>query len=217
MVLLSIGAPYGEPFAEGARTGSQASHAARGSAPRRRASLLSRFMAKLSQVDPKGFSKPGKESSSNSDKEAASSESRSSKQGESKSGSAHFLDSLSIGTSPSKVIDLAVETVWRQNSIEPARITSDSAFARRLYLDLIGRIPATSSELRLFLESNDSQKRLQLIDSLLASEEHAQHLAEVLDALLIGRKNLQQTEARIQGGWMDSFAMRFIPIDLGMK
>lgn len=46
---------------------------------------------------------------------------------------------------------------------------ADEIFARRIYLDIVGRIPAYS-ELRRFLESKSSNKRSELIDQLLDSE-----------------------------------------------
>ena len=47
-----------------------------------------------------------------------------------------------------------------------------------------------------FLGRTNSNKREQLIDHLLNTEEHATHLAEVLDAILIGRTNAEQVAKR---------------------
>ncbi|MDX2037285.1 MAG: DUF1549 domain-containing protein [Isosphaeraceae bacterium] len=55
-------------------------------------------------------------------------------------------------------------------------IVSDEEFARRLYLDVAGRIP-TLEELRVFVTSKDKAKRSKLIDKLLASEDFAANLA----------------------------------------
>jgi len=52
--------------------------------------------------------------------------------------------------------------------IQPAPLSSDTEFLRRLMLDLTGRIPSPD-QVREFTASQDGSKRLQLIDSLLGS------------------------------------------------
>jgi hypothetical protein len=49
---------------------------------------------------------------------------------------------------------------------------------RRVTLDLTGTIP-TADDTRAFLNDNSADKRAKLIDRLLASPEHARHLAAV--------------------------------------
>jgi hypothetical protein len=115
------------------------------------------------------------------------------------------VSALPFGLNPSQVVDLALESVWRTNGITSAAMTNDAVFARRLYLDLIGRIPL-ESELKLFVSNADSRKREQLVDSLLASDEHAQHMAEVLNAVLMGRKDSERKGGRDKTGWMEFLA-----------
>ena len=116
------------------------------------------------------------------------------------------MSALPLGLNPSQVIDLALESAWRANEVTPAGVTNDAAFARRLYLDLVGRIPL-ESELKLFVSNTDSRKREQLVDSLLATDEHAQHMAEVLNAVLMGRKEPERRSrdkgGREKTGWME--------------
>ena len=115
---------------------------------------------------------------------------------------------LPLGLSPSQVIDLALETAWQANEIAPAKVANDASFARRIYLDLVGRIPR-DSELNQFVANPDSRKREQLVDSLLETDEHANHLAEVLNAVFMGRSSAGRSEgrdknrAREKTGWMD--------------
>jgi len=54
----------------------------------------------------------------------------------------------------------------------------DAEFMRRLYIDLLGRIP-TADEARVFLDQNSADKRAQLIDLLLASPEYGRNLAQL--------------------------------------
>jgi hypothetical protein len=72
-------------------------------------------------------------------------------------------------------IDSFLTEQWRENKVLPNPPASDEIFVRRLYLDIVGRIP-TLQEARDFLDSREPSKRAALIDRLLASEGHAQHM-----------------------------------------
>ncbi len=63
---------------------------------------------------------------------------------------------------------------------------SDAEFLRRVSLDLAGTIP-TAAEARAFLQDTTPAKRQALIDRLLASPEHARHLATAFDVMLMER------------------------------
>ncbi len=78
--------------------------------------------------------------------------------------------------------------VGSYKSVKVARLADDRTFARRVHLDLIGRIP-TSAELDAFLNSRKKNKRAALTDRLLASPEHARHLREVFDVVLMGKRS----------------------------
>ncbi|QDU95770.1 DUF1553 domain-containing protein [Lignipirellula cremea] len=70
----------------------------------------------------------------------------------------------------------------------PKRPASDDAeFARRLYLDLAGRIPSRD-ELVAFLEDKTPGKRAQLIDQLLADEGYARRMTELFNNMLLERR-----------------------------
>ncbi|MEZ6116771.1 MAG: DUF1549 domain-containing protein [Pirellulaceae bacterium] len=66
-------------------------------------------------------------------------------------------------------------------------IVDDTEFVRRIYLDLIGRIP-TAEELALFLQDDAADKRRQLIDRLVESPEFHSHFANVLDIMWMERR-----------------------------
>lgn len=72
--------------------------------------------------------------------------------------------------------------------VKLARPADDRAFVRRLYLDVLGRIP-TTAEADAFLRSREKNKRAALTDRLLASPEHARHLREVFDVVLMGKRS----------------------------
>jgi hypothetical protein len=63
---------------------------------------------------------------------------------------------------------------------------SDAEFLRRAYLDLTGKIPSVA-EARTFLADRSPDRRQVLIDRLLASPEHALHLASIFDVMLMER------------------------------
>ncbi|QDV22392.1 DUF1553 domain-containing protein [Aureliella helgolandensis] len=112
------------------------------------------------------------------------------------------LQRLPLGLNPSQVIDLATEAAWQANELQPTKLTSDASFVRRVYLDLVGRIP-TQQERANYLASTAFDKREQLVDQLLGSDEHASHLATVLDAILIGRTSDREVKRRQSSGWFD--------------
>lgn len=63
----------------------------------------------------------------------------------------------------------------------------DATFARRLFLDLAGRIP-THLEIQEFLADSTPDKRQKLIDRVLAGEEFPRQMAIVLDVMLMERR-----------------------------
>ena len=75
-------------------------------------------------------------------------------------------------------IDQAFEAAALGPVAEPV---GDLTFARRIYLDLIGRIPS-STEAHAFLEDTSADRRARLIDRLLASEDYAR-VMEILDSV----------------------------------
>ncbi len=78
-------------------------------------------------------------------------------------------------------IDNALDADWAARSITPAVVATDAEFARRLYLDLIGRIPNVS-EVRTFEDDKTAGKRALLVDKLLKKPGHATQMARVLRA-----------------------------------
>jgi hypothetical protein len=80
-------------------------------------------------------------------------------------------------------VDALTEKHWQANKVQPARLTDDSAFLRRLTLDLAGRIP-TYAEAVAFARDQAADKRAQAVRRLLESPEYALHLGRVLDDMI---------------------------------
>jgi hypothetical protein len=73
-------------------------------------------------------------------------------------------------------IDGLVWSKLQSLGITPSAPTDDSKFLRRVYLDLIGRLPATE-EVRSFLADGSPAKRAAVVDALLDRPEYADHWA----------------------------------------
>ncbi len=71
-------------------------------------------------------------------------------------------------------IDSVLQADWKKNGLKANPASDDNTFVRRIYLDIIGRIP-TTRETEKFLSSKQENKRAKLIDELLASEAYVQH------------------------------------------
>jgi len=74
----------------------------------------------------------------------------------------------------SRGVDRLIEAAYAKHKVKPNPISSDAVFVRRIYLDVIGRIPSYD-EASTFLKSKDPQKRSKLIDKLLDSEGYVSH------------------------------------------
>ena len=72
-------------------------------------------------------------------------------------------------------IDGMIESLYRRNSITPNSMLPDSLFCRRAYLQIAGRVPKLQ-EVGEFVQSKDSNKRQNLIDKLLGSQDHVSHM-----------------------------------------
>src|SRR5690348_13653906 len=69
-------------------------------------------------------------------------------------------------------VDELFAQIWDADHVKPAPLTSDGEFLRRAYLDLNGVIPRVA-EVRAFDADKRPQKRVELVDHLLASPRYA--------------------------------------------
>ena len=78
---------------------------------------------------------------------------------------------------------------WDDAGIAPSPPASDGEWCRRVFLDVIGRIPSLE-ELDAFLKDSSSTKRPELVARLLGDDyvdEYARHWTDVWTTILIGR------------------------------
>ena len=81
-------------------------------------------------------------------------------------------------------IDQLVEELWLEKEVTPAERINDETFLRRVYLDVIGRVP-TIAEYDQFFELARETRRSELIDELLDSREHALHMGGIWKRVLV--------------------------------
>jgi hypothetical protein len=100
-------------------------------------------------------------------------------------------------------IDAVLAADWQKNKLQGNPALDENTFVRRIYLDIIGRIP-TTREADAYLTSKDANKRAKLIDKLLASEGYVQHFFNYWADVLRVTSNGNQTGA-ITGAAYASF------------
>jgi hypothetical protein len=71
---------------------------------------------------------------------------------------------------PKSYVDEEIFGALARAGVRSSRLTTDEEFLRRIYLDLVGRIPS-GDQAREFLENKSANKRSELIDRLLYSPE----------------------------------------------
>jgi hypothetical protein len=83
-------------------------------------------------------------------------------------------------------IDQVLSDSWARAKIEPAAPADDAEFLRRVYLDLIGKIPSVA-ELQAFLAdaTPTADKRAKVVDDLLRRGAHATHFANTWRGLML--------------------------------
>jgi hypothetical protein len=88
-----------------------------------------------------------------------------------------------------RLINAAIRGGWADAKLEPSPAATDGEWCRRVYLDLVGRIP-TLAELEAFTKDSTDDKKQRLVDRLLGDEyvdEFARSWTDVWTTTLIGR------------------------------
>lgn len=107
-------------------------------------------------------------------------------------------------------IDSHIWTDLQRLRLPPSPLSSDSEFLRRVYLDVIGRLP-TADEARAFAKV---PQRERLIDTLLARDEFADYWTlQFADLLLVGAKGTSESATRQYHEWLHRQIAAGTPLD----
>jgi hypothetical protein len=113
-------------------------------------------------------------------------------------------------------IDRLLEPYFAQHRIKPAKPVDDRAYARRVYLDVVGLLP-TPEEMDTFLKDKRKDKRERLVNKLLAdNRRYAEHWLSFWNDLL---RNDYRGTGYIDGGrkqissWLFSALAENMPYD----
>lgn len=123
-------------------------------------------------------------------------------------------------------IDARLAQQWSSANVTPAALAEDAEFLRRAWLDLCGIIPPLNDSdalcgVRGFLAATNSDKRLQLIERLLAKPQHATHFANVWKNILLPQDSDVQRlggdagfQAWLRGQFADNVSYDVLVADL---
>jgi hypothetical protein len=85
-------------------------------------------------------------------------------------------------------IDQAMAAKWAARGVKPTRAADDAEFLRRVYLDLVGRIP-TVADTRDFLDDSSADKSLRHVNRLLSHPKHVEHMTTSWRHMLMPQTN----------------------------
>jgi hypothetical protein len=89
-----------------------------------------------------------------------------------------------------KFINEQIRSGWKENQLTPSTAATDPEWCRRVYLDILGRIPSVE-ELSEFVLGRESNKKDKLVSKLLYddkyTEEYARNWTTLWTVVLIGR------------------------------
>lgn len=111
----------------------------------------------------------------------------------------NFTWTDSTSTNP---VDRHLFPQWKSLRLTPSPNVDDSTFIRRLFLDVLGILPA-ADEARAFLDEHRGDKRDRLIDAVLARPEFADYWAQKWGDLLRNEeKSLDRKGVRVFHQWI---------------
>ena len=97
---------------------------------------------------------------------------------------------------------------WQEYDLSPSIPATEGEWCRRVYLDLIGRIPSVE-ELKAFQDNRSSKKRLELVTTLLHddryTEDYARNWTTIWTNVLIGRNGGNQNNSLINRSGMQKY------------
>ncbi|MBI5774371.1 MAG: DUF1553 domain-containing protein [Verrucomicrobia bacterium] len=114
-------------------------------------------------------------------------------------------------------VDTLVNAKLKKLRIAPSELCDDHTFVRRVYLDVIGRLP-TAKEVRKFIAESGADKRAALIDALVNKKEFADIWVMKLAELLQVRSQDQIVRFSYKSAyqyfdWLDEQVSKNVPVN----
>ncbi|MBL67555.1 MAG: hypothetical protein CMO74_03735 [Verrucomicrobiales bacterium] len=112
-------------------------------------------------------------------------------------------------------LDRLVAAKWERMKIKPSELCTDTEFIRRVYLDLTGLPPSADAVKKFIADERDTrEKRNELIDKLIGSEEFIDHWANKwADLLQVNRKFLGTEGSKAFRAWIRNEIKENTPYD----
>jgi hypothetical protein len=102
------------------------------------------------------------------------------------------------GISQVRFINEQITAGWKDAGLDPSPLATDGEWCRRVFLDLVGRVP-TLAELQAFTVNSAPSKKADLVARLLGDEyldEYARNFTDVWTTVLIGRDATNENVSR---------------------
>ncbi len=93
-------------------------------------------------------------------------------------------------------IDEMIRQSWTQSKVQPSISATDEEFLRRVYLDIVGRIP-TVEEVQAYFSSKAQGRRQKLVEYLLKHADYPKNFGIIWTNLLLGRKEQERQVDRV--------------------
>lgn len=97
--------------------------------------------------------------------------------------------------SPVEYIDQQIRQAWTDNEIRPSEEASAEEWVRRVYLDLLGRIPSLQ-EVSDWLDNDSPRRKSELIESLLEHPDYVRNFTTIWTNECIGRGTPRRVSRR---------------------
>ena len=109
-------------------------------------------------------------------------------------------------------IDELITQGWQEHELRPSRPASDTEWCRRVFLDVLGRVP-TVAELDQYTSNRAATKRRDLVEKLLGreyAEQYARNWSTVWTNTLIGRTGGRQRRSLTNRGALETFLFNWL-------
>ena len=121
-------------------------------------------------------------------------------------------ESLDRTLAASRTVDEFLQVQHEQAKVKANSRAMDSVFLRRVYLDIVGRVPSLA-ETVAFLKNGDARKRSRLIDRLLKSEGYVSNQFNFWADILRVQTNMRNTPGIAYVDWLKQSLRENKPYD----